>query len=229
MAPRGCEAKGATSARRRRRPGDAAMGLKGDLGELRAQRPHRDDLAGGQVGPAGPLRRGRARPSASSRSATGCSSAPRTAPSRPRRRSTGCSTCTRGRSTSTRDSPVDDESCQPADGIVAHGRHAPHRRDPAAAPAVPGAGRGRPAQPRRRSRTTRVEARVLGYIGPGARSVGDIVEGILVGGEFDEYDALKALRPPARARRGPWSRIPSRARRRAAPPQAGPPQPELER
>ncbi len=37
------------------------------------------------------------------------------------------------------------------------------------------------------------EARVLGYIGPGARTVGDIVEGILVGGEFDEYDALTAL------------------------------------
>lgn len=37
------------------------------------------------------------------------------------------------------------------------------------------------------------EARVLGYVGPGARTVGDIVEGILVGGEFDEYDALTAL------------------------------------
>jgi len=38
-----------------------------------------------------------------------------------------------------------------------------------------------------------IQARVLGYVGPGARTVGDIVEGILVGGEFDEYDALKAL------------------------------------
>lgn len=37
------------------------------------------------------------------------------------------------------------------------------------------------------------EARVLGYLGPGARSVGDIVEGVLVGGEADEYDALQAL------------------------------------
>ncbi len=36
-------------------------------------------------------------------------------------------------------------------------------------------------------------ARVLGYLGPGARTVGDIVAGILVGGEFDEYDALTAL------------------------------------
>ncbi len=35
--------------------------------------------------------------------------------------------------------------------------------------------------------------RVLGYLGPGARTVGDIVAGILVGGEFDEYDALTAL------------------------------------
>ena len=38
-----------------------------------------------------------------------------------------------------------------------------------------------------------VEARVLGYLGPGARLLGDIVEGVLVGGEADEYDALKAL------------------------------------
>lgn len=36
-------------------------------------------------------------------------------------------------------------------------------------------------------------ARVLGYLGPGARTVGDIVAGILVGGEFDEHDALTAL------------------------------------
>ena len=38
-----------------------------------------------------------------------------------------------------------------------------------------------------------VEASVLGYLGPGARLLGDIVEGVLVGGEADEYDALKAL------------------------------------
>jgi len=38
-----------------------------------------------------------------------------------------------------------------------------------------------------------VEARVLGYLGPGARHLGDIVEGVLAGGEADEYDALKAL------------------------------------
>jgi hypothetical protein len=38
-----------------------------------------------------------------------------------------------------------------------------------------------------------MEARVLGYLGPGARSVGDIIDGLLVGGEADEYDALMAL------------------------------------
>lgn len=38
-----------------------------------------------------------------------------------------------------------------------------------------------------------VEARVLGYLGPGARHLGDIVAGVLVGGEADEYNALKAL------------------------------------
>jgi hypothetical protein len=38
-----------------------------------------------------------------------------------------------------------------------------------------------------------LEARVLGYLGPGERTVGDIVEGILVGGDADEYDALSAL------------------------------------
>ena len=37
------------------------------------------------------------------------------------------------------------------------------------------------------------EARVLGYLGPGARTVGDIIEGVLVGGELDEYDALSAM------------------------------------
>lgn len=40
----------------------------------------------------------------------------------------------------------------------------------------------------------RLEARVLGYLGPGARTVGDVVEGVLVGGDADEYDALHALR-----------------------------------
>ena len=39
-----------------------------------------------------------------------------------------------------------------------------------------------------------LEARVLGYLGPGARTVGDVVEGMLVGGDADEYDALHALR-----------------------------------
>jgi len=38
------------------------------------------------------------------------------------------------------------------------------------------------------------EARVLAYLGPGARLVGDIVEGVLVGGDADEYDVLQALK-----------------------------------
>ena len=38
-----------------------------------------------------------------------------------------------------------------------------------------------------------LEARVLGYLGPGARLLGDIVEGLLVGGDADEYDAVKTL------------------------------------
>lgn len=38
-----------------------------------------------------------------------------------------------------------------------------------------------------------LEARVLGYLGPGERRVGDIVAGMLVGGDVDEYDVLQAL------------------------------------
>jgi hypothetical protein len=72
-----------------------------------------------------------------------------------------------------------------------------------------------------------LEARVLGYLGPGARRVGDLVDGLLVDGDMDEYDALKALlhlvalavvlveRPDES---GP-----------ADPDAGGPPQPELER
>jgi len=72
-----------------------------------------------------------------------------------------------------------------------------------------------------------VEARVLGYLGPGARQVGDIVEGVLVGGEADEYDTLKALQ-----------RLTERGVIRTDLPPSGdgdprlgggPPQPELER
>ncbi len=38
-----------------------------------------------------------------------------------------------------------------------------------------------------------VEATVLGHLGPGQRSVGDIVDGALVDGIADEYDVLQAL------------------------------------
>lgn len=37
------------------------------------------------------------------------------------------------------------------------------------------------------------EAAVLAYLGPGSRSVGDVVAGLLVGGRHDEYDALRAV------------------------------------
>ncbi len=72
-----------------------------------------------------------------------------------------------------------------------------------------------------------LEVRVLGYLGPGARTVGDVVEGVLVGGDADEYDALHALQRldslgVVRVERGTQGA--------AGDPQAGgPPQPELER
>ncbi|HTX70470.1 MAG TPA: DUF4388 domain-containing protein [Thermoleophilia bacterium] len=75
-----------------------------------------------------------------------------------------------------------------------------------------------------------LENRVLGYLGPGARTVGDIVEGLLVGGDADEYDALTALFHLAA---GGTVRVdrPTEAGRTGArvgePPE--PPQPELER
>ena len=68
---------------------------------------------------------------------------------------------------------------------------------------------------------------MLGYVGPGARQVGDIVEGILVGGEFDEYDALRALQ---RLHERGLVMIEIPAGPDGEPlPQGGPPQPELER
>jgi len=90
------------------------------------------------------------------------------------------------------DTPVDDESCnlQTASLLMEGMRRIDEiqelrRQYPA--PAIVG------MQSRGAMSDDATEARVLGYIGPGARSVGDIVEGILVGGEFDEYDTLKAL------------------------------------
>jgi hypothetical protein len=38
-----------------------------------------------------------------------------------------------------------------------------------------------------------VEKSILGYLGPGARDVGDIVAGMLLEGVADEYDSLRAL------------------------------------
>jgi Domain of unknown function (DUF4388) len=72
-----------------------------------------------------------------------------------------------------------------------------------------------------------LEARVLGYIGPGARTVGDIVEGILVGGDADEYDALNAL---SRLAASETVRLEFPPGTGPGDPRSGrPPQPELER
>lgn len=123
-------------------------------------------------------------------------------------------------------SPVDDESCnlQTASLLMEGMRRIDEiqqmrRRYPA--PAVVGLRhRGAVAD-------DPTEARVLGYVGPGARTVGDIVEGVLVGGEFDEYDTLKAV-----------GRLEERGIVTIAIPtgpdgepigEGGPPQPELER
>jgi hypothetical protein len=67
------------------------------------------------------------------------------------------------------------------------------------------------------------EASVLACLGPGSRRLGDIVAGVLVGGERDEYDALEALRRLA-------SRDVVRVEVPGEPTWAGEgPQPELER
>lgn len=72
-----------------------------------------------------------------------------------------------------------------------------------------------------------LEKRLLGYLGPGARTVGDVVAGMLVGGDADEYDALQALqrltaREVVRVERPPEGESGDASAGR-------PPQPELER
>jgi hypothetical protein len=72
-----------------------------------------------------------------------------------------------------------------------------------------------------------LETRLLGYLGPGARTVGDVVEGVLVGGDADEYDALHAL---SRLAAGGTVRVERPAETAGGDPLSGrPPQPELER
>ena len=67
------------------------------------------------------------------------------------------------------------------------------------------------------------EASVLACLGPGSRRLGDIVDGVLVGGERDEYDALEAVQRLA-------SRDVVRVEVPGEPARAGEgPQPELER
>jgi hypothetical protein len=72
-----------------------------------------------------------------------------------------------------------------------------------------------------------LEIRVLGYLGPGARAVGDLVDGILVGGDADEYDVLQALTHLAELE---VVRVEVPDPAGGAEPHGGrPPQPELER
>lgn len=73
-----------------------------------------------------------------------------------------------------------------------------------------------------------VERRVLAYLGPGGRHIGDIVEGLLVGGSIDEYDVLQALQRLAR-REIVRVEAPLESGEHEAIPRGGPPQPELER
>lgn len=68
-----------------------------------------------------------------------------------------------------------------------------------------------------------LEARVLGYLGPGARRLGDVVHGLLLGAHADEYDALEAI--AALEERG-VVRVEIAAEDETSPPL---PQPELER
>jgi hypothetical protein len=70
-----------------------------------------------------------------------------------------------------------------------------------------------------------LENRVLGYLGPGARTVGDVVEAVLVAGDADEYDALRTLRRLVKV--GMLGIEPAGSG--ADPEAGGPPQPELER
>lgn len=71
-----------------------------------------------------------------------------------------------------------------------------------------------------------LEVRVLGYLGPGARTVGDIVEGVLVAGDADEYDALQALQHLVEVG---MLRLEPAADPEDDPHAGAPPQPELER
>jgi hypothetical protein len=72
-----------------------------------------------------------------------------------------------------------------------------------------------------------LDARVLGYLGPGARRVGDLVDGLLVDGDLDEYDVLKSLSRLV-ALEVVRVELPD-ASGRPDPHAGGPPQPELER
>lgn len=73
-----------------------------------------------------------------------------------------------------------------------------------------------------------LEARVLAYRRRRARFLGDIVKGLLEGGDADEYDALKALQRLV-ARGIVQVKTPPGTARSGDPDPSEPPQPELER
>ena len=202
------------------------MGLKGDLGELPLPDLVEMTSRGRQDRP--PRRSStRRRPSpACSCSAAAASSAPTAASSRPRRRSTRSSASRPARSTSTPRRELDEGDVNLLDRVAAHRGHAPPRRDVPPAPAPAGAGRR--ALRRRRARRTPSRRACSATSGPGARTVGDVVEGILVGGDADEYDALTRC---ARLAAGGTVRVerPAEAGEADAAGRRGPPQPELER
>jgi hypothetical protein len=72
-----------------------------------------------------------------------------------------------------------------------------------------------------------LERRVLGYVGPGARSVGDLVDGMLVGGDVDEYEVLHALQHLVALKVVRLEGLPEDGHGEGE--AAGSPQPELER
>lgn len=125
------------------------------------------------------------------------------------------------------DAPVDDESCNlQTTSLLMEGMRRideiQNLRRQYPAPAIVG------LRDRGAMSDDPTEARVLGYIGPGARAVGDLVEGILVGGEFDEYDTLKAV-GRLHERGIVLVDVPATGPDGRPLPQGGPPQPELER
>ncbi len=119
--------------------------------------------------------------------------------------------------------PVEDEVSLPTEGLLIEGMRRldetrrMRRRLPA--PAVLRYVGGKAEDP--------LEVRVLGYLGPGARTIGDVVAGVLMDGDADEYEALRAL---SRLVSGGTAQVEGlEAEEKAQGEDGGSPQPELER